>query len=206
MKHGFIAIVLLAFIAIGVRSITQSNNRIQLKDIQLKDTSAELKSLQLKYETLNVDLETELHQKNINKEKAEQLEKERNQLKKKLNQTEIELQAKLEAKRIAAERTQSAAKKLLGTQTAYAASSTGNGSGGCGDNEYARYIYMKESGCRTDALNSIGCRGIGQACPGHKLPCGADYACQNAWFTNYAQTRYNGWKGAYDFWIINHWW
>lgn len=77
---------------------------------------------------------------------------------------------------------------------------------GCGDNEYAQYIYSHESGCNLNAVNSIGCRGIGQACPGGKLPCGADYACQNAFFTNYAVTRYGSWAGAYDFWVNNHWW
>ena len=77
---------------------------------------------------------------------------------------------------------------------------------GCGDNTYANYIYMHESGCRPTAMNSIGCRGIGQACPGSKLPCGDDYACQNAWFTNYALTRYGSWEKAYHFWLQNHWW
>ena len=77
---------------------------------------------------------------------------------------------------------------------------------GCGDNEYAHFIYMKESGCRTTAVNSIGCRGIGQACPGSKLPCGDDYACQNAWFTNYALERYGSWANAHAFWLNNHWW
>lgn len=77
---------------------------------------------------------------------------------------------------------------------------------GCGDNQYAHYIYMKESGCRTTAVNSIGCRGIGQACPGTKLPCGADYACQNQWFTNYAMQRYGSWYKAYQFWLAHKWW
>lgn len=77
---------------------------------------------------------------------------------------------------------------------------------GCGDNFYANYIYMHESDCNLNAVNSQGCRGIGQACPGSKLPCGADYACQNAFFTRYAMDRYGSWEGAYNFWINNHWW
>jgi len=77
---------------------------------------------------------------------------------------------------------------------------------GCGDNEYAHFIYMKESGCRTTAVNSIGCRGIGQACPGSKLPCGDDYACQNAWFTTYALERYGSWANAHAFWLQHSWW
>lgn len=76
----------------------------------------------------------------------------------------------------------------------------------CGDNTYANYIYMHESSCNVNAVNSIGCRGIGQACPGSKLPCGSDYECQNKWFTNYALTRYGSWKNAYETWLIQHWW
>lgn len=76
----------------------------------------------------------------------------------------------------------------------------------CGDNPYKSYIYSHESGCRTTAVNSIGCRGIGQACPGTKLPCGDDFICQDAWFSNYAVTRYGSWEKAYNFWLTNHWW
>lgn len=80
-------------------------------------------------------------------------------------------------------------------------------SSGCGDNFYAHFIYMKESGCRTTAVNPIGCYGIGQACPASKIAhCGADYACQNAWFTNYANSAYGGWAGAYSFWLSHSWW
>jgi hypothetical protein len=78
---------------------------------------------------------------------------------------------------------------------------------GCGDNEYAHYIYSHESGCNTGALNSSGCYGIGQACPASKISyCGGDYACQNEFFTSYANSRYGGWAGAYNFWLNNHWW
>jgi len=78
---------------------------------------------------------------------------------------------------------------------------------GCGDNSYAAYIYSKESGCRTTARNASGCYGIGQACPGSKVAhCGADYACQNAWFTDYAMRRYGSWANAYNFHKANGWW
>lgn len=77
---------------------------------------------------------------------------------------------------------------------------------GCGDNSYAHFIYMHESGCSLVSVNAGGCRGIGQACPGSKLPCGADYTCQNAYFTNYANGRYGGWAGAYNFWLSHRWW
>lgn len=79
---------------------------------------------------------------------------------------------------------------------------------GCGDNAQANFIYMHESGCRLIAPNGSGCDGIGQACPASKIynACpNMDYACQNAFFTNYAN-RYGGWAGAYTFWIANSWW
>jgi LysM repeat protein len=77
---------------------------------------------------------------------------------------------------------------------------------GCGDNSYANYIYSHESGCRTTAMSSNGCYGIGQACPASKIAyCGADYACQNAYFTAYAG-KYGGWAGAYSFWVSHGWW
>ncbi len=77
---------------------------------------------------------------------------------------------------------------------------------GCGDNEYANFIYMRESGCRTTAMSPNGCYGIGQACPAGKIAyCGADYACQNAFFSAYAG-KYGGWAGAYAFWQSHGWW
>ena len=77
----------------------------------------------------------------------------------------------------------------------------------CGDNPYKQYIYQHESGCRTDAVNSIGCAGLGQACPGSKLPCSlTDWACQDNYFTNYATQRYGSWEAAYAFWVANRWW
>ena len=77
---------------------------------------------------------------------------------------------------------------------------------GCGDNTYANFIYSHESGCRTTAMSPNGCYGIGQACPASKIAyCGADYACQNAFFTAYAG-KYGGWAGAYAFWIAHGWW
>lgn len=79
--------------------------------------------------------------------------------------------------------------------------------GNCGDNMYKQYIYQHESGCQTDRWNSSGCYGIGQACPASKIAhCGTDFACQDAWFSNYAEQRYGGWAGAYNFWLNNHWW
>jgi len=95
------------------------------------------------------------------------------------------------------------------TATSQNIAPTGVTVAGCGDNSYANFIYIHESGCRTAAVNAGGCLGIGQACPGSKLTAvcpNLDYACENAFFTDYANRAYGGWAGAYAFWIGHSWW
>lgn len=53
--------------------------------------------------------------------------------------------------------------------------------------------------------------GLCQATPGYKMAsAGDDWAVnpvtQLKWCSNYAKTRHGGWAGAYNFWIVNHWW
>lgn len=74
----------------------------------------------------------------------------------------------------------------------------------------AEYIISRESRWRLDARNSSGCLGLGQACPGSKLVNACpEYAndpiCQLRFFTAYVNGRYGSWNGAYQFWIVNHW-
>lgn len=70
------------------------------------------------------------------------------------------------------------------------------------------FIYMKESGNRTNAINkSSGACGLGQALPCSKMPCTlTDYACQDAFFTKYMQNRYGTWENAKSFWLAHKWW
>lgn len=64
------------------------------------------------------------------------------------------------------------------------------------------FIYNHESGNNPAARNGAGCRGLGQACPGSKLPCSdSDYACQDSWFTSYMVGRYSTWENARAIWI-----
>lgn len=146
--------------------------------------------------------------KNSEAEKA-QTEQEKQQIQQKADdqQKQIdELNRQLQAKKERQESLAAAAVRNA-TLTARADAAPLAPVSGCGDNFYANYIYTRESGCRTDAVNAGGCRGIGQACPGSKLPCSnADYACQNAFFTRYAMDRYGSWEAAYNFWLKNHWW
>lgn len=74
-------------------------------------------------------------------------------------------------------------------------------------NDAKAFIYAHESGNNPNATNASGCYGLGQDCNGRvRAQCGADYACQDAFFTNYAMSRYGSWEAALAFWNANHWW
>lgn len=75
-------------------------------------------------------------------------------------------------------------------------------------NSAKMFIYMKESGNRTNAINkSSGACGLGQALPCSKMGCSlTDYACQDAFFTRYMLARYGSWENAQAFWLAHHWW
>lgn len=78
--------------------------------------------------------------------------------------------------------------------------------GVCGSDPYMAQIYKMESGCNTASINSIGCAGIGQACPGSKLPCSlTDFVCQDAYFTAYSISRYGSTYAALQFHLANGW-
>ncbi len=77
----------------------------------------------------------------------------------------------------------------------------------CGSNPYMAYIYQKESGCATNAVNPGGCTGLGQACPGSKLPCSLyDWTCQDDWFRSYAISTYGSIYNAYIFRVNHNYW
>lgn len=69
------------------------------------------------------------------------------------------------------------------------------------------FIYSHESGNNPNATNASGCYGLGQDCNGRvRALCGADYSCQDVFFTNYAMGRYGSWEAAQAFWLTHHWW
>lgn len=78
------------------------------------------------------------------------------------------------------------------------------------ESEAKAFIYFKESSNRLDAVNSIGCKGLGQDCNGQLekdcLNWRTDYACQDAYFTRYMISRYKTWVNAKLFWDNNGWW
>jgi len=75
-------------------------------------------------------------------------------------------------------------------------------------NDAKMFIYLKESGNNPNAVNkSSGACGLAQALPCSKMNCSlGDYACQDAWATNYMQNRYGTWENAKAFWERNRWW
>lgn len=181
-----IAIVLVAvFCYVKVQPYTQDakqQRQLETKSIQLKKSIRDLEK-----------------QKSQGAQTQKQLEDTQKQLQ--------DTQKQLEAKRNAAT---AYAAELAYTPPApvyKAPVVTNTAPSGCGDNTYANYIYMHESGCRTDAVNEIGACGIGQAYPCGKMGCSlSDYACQNAFFNNYAIQRYGSWEAAYYYWLNNRVW
>ena len=72
------------------------------------------------------------------------------------------------------------------------------------------YIIGRESRWRPAVVNSSGCAGLGQACPGSKLASACpnwqtDPVCQLKFFSGYAG-KYGGWQGAYQAWLIKGYW
>lgn len=178
-----------------VRPLSQNEQIIQQQAQEMADkagmlnlTSLELEQLESKKATLAQQLETE----------------------KKLIE---ELKQKIANKKAAEAKAAQEAVAAPVRTVSYSAQVNTAPVGNCGDNYYASYIYGMESGgrvvgnCSTTARNAGGCYGIGQACPGSKVAhCGADYACQNEWFTGYALGRYGSWAAAYNFHKANGWW
>lgn len=197
---GSAVLILGLLLAWGLTHANAQQTQRQLKShIQQKDT--ELNERQYKLETLQTELQTVQAQKADTESQLKEKEAREADLKSQIDKLNRDLQTKRQNQAKLA-----SVKKVVPKQTVRKAAPLKPVSG-CGDNFYANFIYMHESGCRTDAVNSKGCRGIGQACPGSKLPCSnSDYACQNAFFTKYAMDRYGSWEAAYNFWQANRWW
>lgn len=177
------ATALFGFIWLGLHNITNNRNILQLKNIQLKSTSSNLKLLQLKYDDLNLRLN---NTDKTNTQQIQDLNKQKDDLQQQLDAAQKQLQARADAIQYAA--------SLHTTQTVYAASASCTDAKSC--------IYMHESHNNPGAINaSSGACGIGQAWPCSKLPCSlSDYSCQDNFFNNYAVNRYGSWAAAWAYW------
>lgn len=77
--------------------------------------------------------------------------------------------------------------------------------------QYVDYIIGRESGWNPAAVSANRCIGLGQKCNAASLisVCPSwqtDPVCQLDHFSGYANSRYGSWQGAYNFWVLNHWW
>lgn len=205
LKYLLVLTVLVGFTLIGVQNLRSQDHKVKLQEIQLKDTSVKLKSLNQEYDDL-------LQQKTIDKEKVKQLEEEKKKL-------EEQLQAKLqkqEADRIAIAEAQ---KKLVNTVTQtkpVAAAPRVSYGGSCAewiaaagisDVANANELIRRESGCNPNARNpSSGACGVAQELPCGKSGCSmGDGACQVKWMNGYVLGRYGSWAKAVSFHNANNW-
>lgn len=71
------------------------------------------------------------------------------------------------------------------------------------DDQAKAYIYLHESGNNPFAVNpTSGACGLAQAYPCSKMHCIlGDYACEDAWATQYMLERYGSWLNAYNHWL-----
>lgn len=225
MKRTIILLAVLALIAytaFGINYLVTKQHKIELNEIQLKSQTTELKQLQVKYDQLNSTLDKELHNSHTDQQKVKELETEKQQLEKQKIELEQQLQARLEAKRLAAERQQELANKAINTVTRTATASASPAgdkyalmaAAGIPASDYAAvdYIISHESSWRPGAVNaSSGATGLCQSLPASKMAsAGSDYltnpVTQLKWCHSYAQQRYGGWSAAQSFWSAARWW
>lgn len=195
------ALVVVAFTTLGVTDALNQKHQLQIKDVQLHSKTEEIKKLQIKHQDIDVQLQTELQQKQINQDRVKQLEAEKLQADEKIKQLEAR---KAEKSRLAS---------LVGASKVSAASSAPAPSGGCQawklaagiPNTHATNTLIdKESGCKWWAKNpSSGACGIPQAYPCSKLPCPlteAGAVCQLQWMKRYVESTYGSWENALAKW------
>ena len=197
-------IVIVLFTALAISNVNDNQNKLHLKEIQLKSRAAELKSLELKYDSLQVELN---HTDNLNKEQIKKLEEEKHKLEQERQRLEKELAIKKASK------LQTAANTPLAPQTAYASPGGSCASwmaqAGIPNTIATNKLIGGESGCRPNAINpSSGACGIPQALPCSKMGCSlSDAVCQLRWMDNYVKVRYGSWDNAYGTWLSRspHW-
>lgn len=161
------------------------------------DKATQLYNKQTQIKKLNTDIEVIKGQKAATDKQVQERDKKLQEVQQQIDNLNKQLQAKKDK--------ESLIEKVISPFTPQIASAYE----GCGDNQYAAFIYQHESGCNIYAKNAGGCLGIGQACPGSKLLAvcpDLNYACQNSFFTAYANSAYGGWYGAYNAWLSKGWW
>lgn len=192
MKKVILFIAILLLLGGTVFALAESNkSKIETRNvkIQLDKNKSEHDKLEEEYKKLE-------GANAGNEQKVQELEQKRQQLEKEKSDLEAQLQAKAELKASQAKVYAAAAPTVPYTER------------GLSGNAAKDFIYSHESGNNPGAINkSSGACGLGQALPCSKMPCSlTDYNCQDAFFTQYMQSRYGTWENAMAFWQANRWW
>lgn len=122
LTTALLASGLIAFSALGIANITKTNHKFKTQDIQLKSKQSDLQLLELKFNKLNVDLEKERGAKTQDQQRIDELQRQKQELQKQLDDAQAALQAKAKQKADEEQKLARAASTALGTQKAYAAS------------------------------------------------------------------------------------
>lgn len=190
-----------------VNQVNETNQKVELKEIQIKDTQAELRQLELNYDNLNKKLESTSGDK-------EELENERRKLRKQLEEAQKALQAKKAAKeRLAVSNSGNVAHAASGPSSVQPTGDCASWvrAAGVKDVSNALDLISRESGCRVDADNPTSdAYGIPQSLPGSKMAsAGADWmtnpVTQIRWMDGYVKARYGSWANANAFQRSNNW-
>lgn len=209
------------FVIVGIADAVKTKDKLDFQQVEIKSRNSEIKGLDVDYDKLNQELDNASKDKETNEAEVKKLEEERKKLEEEKARLEKEVSV-LQEKKLA-KASQTVINTVTATETALAQTesvktvvTTGSVINCSNPLNAKQFIYCKESTNRPYATNEIGCRGLGQACPGSKLPCGDyDYVCQDNWFTNYMSERYGSWEKAKAFWLarvpingkdVGHWW
>lgn len=212
------ALAMIGYAGLAIRYAGKAND-LHINQVKLHDTTRDLKQLQLDYQVTNTKLQQELQNNTVDQQKVEQLKADSDKQQQRIQELEAQLQARAKQKAEEKAKADELAARALNTVTLTRTASAQAATGGidCKSQTTAKaFIYCHESGNNPAAVNAGGCRGLGQACPGSKLPCGSnDYACQDEWFTNYMLGRYGSWENAKAHWLaripvggrdVGNWW
>lgn len=198
---------LLIFSTIGLRSVVHTRQKIEVQNLQLRSKDTEVKTLQLKLDRLNLDLDSALKSDKVNADKVQEIEKQKQDLDKQIQNLQEEVSLKKQQNETFKTATVYAASLPAGSHIDWMAAAGISP----GDYGYVDYIVSHESGWNAVATNSgSGAYGLCQSLPASKMAStGADYITnpitQLKWCASYAG-RYGGWAGSYSAWVSQNWW
>lgn len=198
-----IAIAFIAFVALGISSITKTDNKLKLKDIQLKSTKTDLIEVEAERDLLNKKFEDILKSKKIDEAEFKKLQEENKALQEREAELRKQVKAKEAQKLAEAQKLQQAASMTVKAYAATGGCAEWMSAAGIPQTEATTKLILKESGCNPRAVNpSSGACGIPQAYPCSKLPQGVntDPVTQLQWMQSYVTGRYGSWENALSTW------